>query len=85
MTRPRFRTVSSCWARRLDHPAALIYLHKTAGRDRRIAEALGELVKDTRGTDPVCVDDQGASDPGPTGGTEGHADPKGYAGGTRRK
>ncbi|MEV4640794.1 tyrosine-type recombinase/integrase [Actinoplanes sp. NPDC049548] len=30
--------------------AALIYLHKTAGRDRKIADALGKLVEDAKGT-----------------------------------
>jgi len=44
--------------------AALIYLHKTAGRDRKIADALSKLVEDARG------------------GTDGHAEPEGHAGGT---
>ncbi|WP_307831290.1 tyrosine-type recombinase/integrase [Nucisporomicrobium flavum] len=48
--------------------AALIYLHKKAGRDRKIADALGKLVKDARGTQAE--------------GTEGHASPEGHAGGT---
>jgi integrase len=48
--------------------AALIYLHKTSGRDRKIADALGKLVEDARGTQPQ--------------GSEGHANPEGHAGGT---
>ena len=70
--------------------AALIYLHKTAGRDQRIADALSKLVEDTRGgtsegTDADGDEDQGDTDPaaGDTAeGTEGHADPEGHAGGT---
>ncbi|GAB3949312.1 site-specific integrase [Micromonospora vulcania] len=64
--------------------AALIYLHKTAGRDRKIADALSKLVEDSRGTtakDTAGVDDQGATDPA-AGGTDGHADREGHAGGT---
>lgn len=56
---------------RLSHSttrATLIYLHKTAGRDRKIADALGKLVENARGTEPQ--------------GTEGHASPEGHAGGT---
>jgi integrase len=56
--------------------AAMIYLHKTTGRDRKIADALGRLIEQSRD----------ASRPGPdaadAGGTEGYADPEGHAGGT---
>ncbi|MEH1012548.1 site-specific integrase [Micromonospora sp. CPCC 206060] len=64
--------------------AALIYLHKTAGRDRKIADALSQLVEDSRGgTGRSDGGDQGDADPGQDGGTEGHGEPKGHAGGTR--
>ena len=52
--------------------AALIYLHKTAGRDRKIADALSKLVEEARGEQDT---DEG---------TEGHDEPEGHAEGTPR-
>ena len=52
--------------------AALIYLHKTAGRDRKIADALSKLVEEAR------QDQKEDEDSGP----DGHDDPEGHAGGT---
>ncbi|MEU6023552.1 hypothetical protein [Micromonospora sp. NPDC047134] len=70
--------------------AALIYLHKTAGRDRKIADALSQFVEDARGGAPEGTatngdEDQGDTDPtaGDTAaGTDGHVNPKGHVGGT---
>ncbi|MGX7669109.1 tyrosine-type recombinase/integrase [Plantactinospora sp. DSM 117369] len=67
--------------------AALIYLHKTAGRDRKIADALSKLVEDARKPTDGTADvdqDQAPADPAgdTTEGTEGHAKPEGHAGGT---
>ncbi len=62
--------------------AALIYLHKTAGRDRKIADALSKLVEDARNGDKDKAatasdgDAQGQS-------TEGHAEPGGTQGARR--
>jgi hypothetical protein len=50
--------------------AALTYLHKTAGRDRKIADALSKLVEEAR------------AEQDPDEGTEGHDEPEGHAGGT---
>ena len=52
--------------------AALIYLHKTAGRDRKIADVLSKLVEEAR------QDQKEDEDSGP----DGHDDPEGHAGGT---
>ena len=46
--------------------AALIYIHKTAGRERKIADALSRLAEESRRAK----------------GTMGNDKPKGYAGGT---
>jgi integrase len=56
--------------------AAMIYLHKTAGRDRKIADALGRLIEESRDTN------QSVDDSTDTEGTDGHAEPEGHAGGT---
>jgi integrase len=50
--------------------AALIYLHKTAGRDRKTADALSKLVEEAR-------QEKEADE-----GTEGHDKPEGHAEGT---
>jgi integrase len=51
--------------------ATLIYLHKTSGRDRKIADALSKLVEDSRR-------ERKEGD----GGTDVHEEPKGQVGGT---
>jgi hypothetical protein len=51
--------------------ATLIYLHKTAGRDRRIADAQSKLVEEARGNEPEADE-----------GTEGHDGPEWHAEGT---
>lgn len=55
--------------------AALIYLHRTSGRDKKIADALSRMVEQARqeGGDP---DDAAVE------GTKGTAEPEGHAGGT---
>ncbi|MBF9128698.1 site-specific integrase [Plantactinospora sp. S1510] len=67
--------------------AALIYLHKTAGRDRKIADALSKFVEDARkDTKASDTDDEDQAQTDATGdtaeGTEGHTEPEGHAGGT---
>ena len=51
---------------------AAVRLHKSAGRDSKIADALSKLVEDSR-QEPVEDKDEG---------TEGHDEPEGHAGGT---
>ncbi len=65
--------------------AALIYLHKTAGRDRKIADALSKLVEDARnggGQDQGEAGESQGDKAGPGQGTPGHDEPEGHAGGT---
>lgn len=77
---------------RMAHPttrAALMYLHKTAGRDRKIADALSQLVTDARkskadqdGQGPESTEDTDTP-VGHAEGTEGGAgEPEGHIGGT---
>jgi hypothetical protein len=56
--------------------AAMIYLHKTAGRDGKIADGLGRLIEQSGNAD------RPADDGTPTEGTDGQADPEGHAAGT---
>ncbi len=61
--------------------AALIYLHKTAGRDRKIADALSKLVEQARGTAGDESDSAESDGDGAEGHPEGTTGPEGHAGG----
>jgi len=56
--------------------SALSYLRKTAGRDRKTADALSKLVEDAR--KPTDPGDQGGAATDPAGDTAGRTAPRGH-------